>query len=450
MSKTHNICMVGTGYVGLVTGAGLAKLGHTVTCVDIDAEKITGLQEGQIPFYEEDLPKLVSDGIYAGRLRFTTNLEEGTSNAQFVFVAVATPQSKDGEPDLSQLFTAVDDLSNLIMEGTTIVVKSTVPIGCFDDLNATIQSKGLDPSHYELVACPEFLAEGSAVHDFFHPTRTIVGAECEKAARKVIALFDGVSGPRVITNIATAQMIKYASNSFLASRIAFINNVALLAEQHGVDIHHVEQGMLLDARFGNSYLRAGIGYGGPCLSKDLAALIHTAKIAGIEAIALSSIAAQNSQQLQHTINMLCDLATKGETVAIFGLSFKQGTSDVRSSLSLKIIHALTERGRLVVATDPEAIEYARPLLEIDGVTIKENPWHAAAGSHVQAFLANWSQYQQLDLGLLHDTVARPCIFDGPGLFDPTMVAEAGFSYRGIGRIDPNRLMIVEHPEEPSD
>lgn len=440
----NNICMVGTGYVGLVTGAGLTSLGHNVTCVDIDAEKIQNLQSGRVPFYEEGLPRLVEDGIYSGRLHFSTSLKEGLTNANYVIIAVATPQSLVGKPDLSQLFSVFNELATQIDRPVTIIVKSTVPVGCFKDLKKCLLDGNMHEENFRLVSCPEFLAEGSAVNDFFHPTRTIIGADNEEIARDIGALFKGVSGPRVYTNVETAQMIKYASNSFLAARVAFINEIARLAEHFGVDVHHVEDGMLLDSRFGNGYLRAGIGFGGPCLPKDLMALIHTAHLVGYEATVFNAIAVQNAEQLQHTIEVLCHLAGEGGNIAVFGVSFKAGTSDIRNSLSIKIIQELVKRKHLVVASDPEALKYDHSLLNIPGVTVKENPWQAAKGSDVQAFLTNWPDYKRLDLTCLYNSVRRPCIFDGPGLFEPAKITAAGFTYTGIGRVLANQLMIIEN------
>lgn len=437
------ICMVGTGYVGLVTGAGLAKLGHHVTCVDIDPKRIQGLLNGHIPFFEKDLPQLVHDGVYADRLHFTTSLKEGLEEARYVIIAVATPQAISGEPDMSQVYAVLDQIPALAPHSLKIIVKSTVPVACFKELHTRLGRIKTPEKKFDLVSCPEFLAEGTAVFDFFNPTRTIVGATSEAIAREVGALFEGVSGPRIYTGAETAQIIKYASNSFLASRIAFINEIARICELFSVDVHQVERVMLLDPRFGKGYLTAGIGFGGACLPKDLAALIHTARTAGYEPLVCNSIALQNEQQIEHVVNHICTLAQPGNTVAIFGISFKAGTSDVRNSLAVKIATMLTEKDRLVVVNDPQALDFARPLLEKRGITCCENPWQTASGSDVQAFLTAWPEYKQMDLKRLSQTVRKPQIFDGSGLFDPVQVQKEGFAYVGIGRVGVAQCIVIE-------
>jgi len=439
MSK---ISVVGTGYVGLVTGTGLASLGHEVTCNDIDESRIARLQNGRLPFFEEGLEKLVHEGIYSSRLKFTTDLSESLTEAQYAMIAVGTPEGSEGDPDLSQVFSVVQNVAKNATHDLVIIVKSTVPVGCFSQLRTIIQ-EAKSPHAIELVSCREFLAEGSAVHDFFHPSRTIVGASTEKLARDVMSLFAGVTGPRIYTTPETAQIIKYASNSFLASRIAFINEIARICELFSVDIHDVEKGILLDPRFGTGYLRAGIGYGGPCLSKDLAALSSTARMAGYESAFCQAIAAQNKGQIQHTVDQLCSLAAVGESIAIFGLAFKAGTSDVRNSLAVKIAESLLAQDRKVTASDPVAFDEANTLLGSKGVMCYENPWKAAAGSHVQAFLTAWPEYKQIQLDRLRSVVARTSIFDGPGIFDPHEVRTAGFNYCGIGRINADPFLIIE-------
>ena len=440
----ENICIVGTGYVGLVTGAGLANLGHNIVCVDIDIARIESLQNGHIPFFEKDLPALVHDGIHSDHLHFTTSLSEGLCDTRYVIIAVATPQAETGEPNLNQLYGALDELANLTVNSLRVIVKSTVPIGCFKDLKQRLQKKpGVNYELFEFISCPEFLAEGTAVHDFFFPPRTIVGASNENIAREVGKLFQKIPGPRIYTTPETAQLIKYASNSFLAVRVAFINEIACICEQFGVDVHDVSMGMLFDERLGRGYLRAGIGYGGACLPKDLAALIYTARQTGYQPELCLATAVQNEQQLSHTVEQICKLASEKERVAIFGMAFKAGTSDVRNSLSILVIKRLVECGRIVIVTDPEALDQACSYIESLGAKVEYNPWKAATGSHAQVFLTAWPEYERLDLHRLHQLVASPKIFDGPGIFKPNQAREAGFYYIGIGRIETDTWMIVE-------
>ncbi|MBD3311041.1 MAG: nucleotide sugar dehydrogenase [Candidatus Magasanikbacteria bacterium] len=431
------VCILGTGYVGLVTGVGLAHLGHQVVCVDIDEKKIDTLSAGRLPFYEDGLLELVQNGIYNGRLSFTTSLSKGLRKADYVFVAVATPPKESGEPDLSQLFSAVEEIAELSNGQLVVIIKSTVPVGCFKELGTILSQEELT-----LVCCPEFLAEGAAVQDFFHPSRTIVGADDEKVARQVVALFDGVTGPRIYCDIETAQLIKYASNSFLASRIAFINELSRMCEYFGVDVRNVESGILLDPRFGNTYLQSGIGFAGPCLPKDLAALVHTAKTVGHDAIVCKAIEAQNQQQLDHAVKQICSLVETGDKIAVFGISFKAGTSDVRNSFSVEIIKRLEARGYNVVASDPVANDYAADYLKQLGIQVMENPWSTARGSAAQIFLTGWPQYRALDMNRLFKVVKSPRIFDGPGIFDQKVVEEIGFQYLGIGRVGTSRRLVI--------
>lgn len=441
---SKRICIVGSGYVGLVTGAGLAKLGHTVVCVDINEAKIDNLRRGKISFYEQDLPQLVQEGISEERLLFTTDLAEGLRHTRYVIMAVDTPRGEEGGPDLTQVFQVVDQLGGLISEPIILIVKSTVPIGVFDKISARLAAHELQEGRdYELVSCPEFLAEGSAVKDFFHPTRTVVGARERGIAREVANLFYLVTGPRVFTDPKTAQLIKYASNSLLASRVAFINEIARVCEEVGVDVHDVARGVLLDARFGHGYLRAGIGFGGPCLPKDLAALAHTARQSGHTPVVCEAIALQNADQIRHTVERIASLLPQGGKAAVLGLAFKPGTSDVRNALSVPIVEGLVEKGFAVTATDPWAVGEVSSTLEASGVRCVDSVAEAVRGSDVQVFLTPWPEYVKLDFHELRGLVAAPSVFDGPGMFDPETVIQAGFQYSGIGRLNVRPNLAIE-------
>jgi len=439
------VCIVGTGYVGLVTGAGLAKLGHSVMCVDNNHAKIDGLKHGVMPFFEADLVGLVQEGVYEGRLDFTTSFDDGIRDAQFVIVAVATPQMSSGDPDLSQLKVVITDLRQIAKQHLTVIVKSTVPIGAFKMIREMLKTQTAGQSSLALVACPEFLVEGTAVWDFFHPTRTIFGADTEQEARNVGVLFESIPGPRIYTTVETAVLIKYASNSFLASRIAFINEIAQIAERHGVDVHDVSRGILLDERFGKGYLTAGMGFGGACLPKDLAALTYTALQAGIlHPILCEAITHQNSVQFTHSIELIESVLKGGNRrITVFGVSFKAGTSDVRSSIPVRVAKTLRDRGHTVIVTDPAALDFAHEELTNLGLICEANPWVAAKDSEAQLFLTGWPEYRLLDLRRLKQVVTRAAIFDGPGVLDPDSVRSAGFTYVGVGRINSSGHMRIQ-------
>jgi len=432
----EKIAIIGTGFVGVVTAAGLADLGHTVIGVDIDEAKIDRLRSGHVPFSEPKLEPLVRKGLYSGRLSFTAELNHALIDTTYIIVAVPTPPDKDGASDLSFVHAAIDAISAHPQQEVVIIVKSTVPVGCFKTLQARLDANDKRAS---LVSCPEFLAEGQAVSDFFSPSRTVVGANQAGVAERVAELFEGLPGARLIcSNAETAQLIKYESNKQLAMRVASINDTAARCEAFGADVHEVAKGMGMDPRIGEHFLRAGIGYGGSCFSKDLAALTYTARMAGLPTGLLDAVAEQNEQQLRRVVAKIREMITPGQKVAVFGLAFKPLTSDVRSSRAIAVVQALMG-DYTVIATDPVAAgDEARILLP--GVELTDNPWRAAKGAHCAAFLTAWDEYRQISLELLQLQMARPAIFDGPGIFDPNKVVKAGFRYSGIGR--PSRSPLA--------
>ena len=428
------VCIIGTGYVGLVTGAGLAELGNQVFCVDVDDEKIANLKKGKTPFYEEGLKDLIEKNLKEGRLFFTTSLAEGVHPSKIIFIAVGTPAKETGEADLSFVIKVAEDLSCLINKYKIIAIKSTVPVGALELVTQILEregkKKGVD---FDIASTPEFLREGNAVYDFFHPSRTVLGYDNPKVGKILHELFAPLRAPILHTSPATAQMIKYASNAFLASRISFINEIANICEKVGADVVEVARGMGYDRRIGEGYLNAGIGFGGPCLVKDLKALIKIAENSGYEAHFLKSILEKNEHQTRtilYKIKQVLGEVLYDKTVGILGLSFKAGTSDVRNSLSLKIIKLLQKEGAKIKAYDPKAMEEARKV--VPDVTYTEDPYETAQ-SDALVILAAWGEFKELDLEKIKGNLKNPVIIDGVNIFDPEKMRKLGFVYKGVGR-----------------
>ena len=428
------ICIVGTGYVGLVTGAGLAELNNQVICVDVDEKKIAELKEGEIPFYEQGLEELVRRNQKAGKLNFTTDLAEGVNFSRVIFIAVGTPPKENGEADLSSIIKVTEDLAHLIREYKIIAVKSTVPVGTFELITEILEKKGKRKGiDFDIASTPEFLREGNAVYDFFHPSRIVIGTDDPEVGRVLHKLFSPLNVPILHTNPATAQMIKYASNAFLASRISFINEIANICEKVGADVMEVAQGMSYDKRLGEGYLNPGIGFGGPCLIKDLKALIKIAENNGYEANYLRSILEKNEHQIRTILYKTKEALgghLYGKTVGILGLSFKAGTSDVRNSLSLKIIELLQKEGAKIKAYDPQGMDDVRRI--ISNIVLAQDPYEAAK-SDVLLILTAWREFGELDLERIKKSLRSPIIVDGVNIFDPEKMKKMGFVYRGVGR-----------------
>lgn len=431
-----SICVVGgLGYVGLVTGACLAELGHTVTGVDVDAERLALVHNGQMPFHEPGLRDLVERGLASGRFRLAPTLAEGMEDARIVFVAVATPARPDGETDLSQVFAAAEDLARLLRRRTIIAIKSTVPLGTHQAVKRVLDAAGcVEGRDYDLVAVPEFLREGHAVHDFLHPTRIVIGGADPAVRREIRHLFAGLEAPVLETTFEQALLIKYASNAFLAMRVSFANELAGLCDVAGVDVAEVIRGMGYDARIGHAYLAPGIGFGGPCLEKDLRSLIRVAEASGYEPGFFRAVLEKNEHQVRQIVRRVVD-ALQGDlyqrTVAALGLAFKPGTSDMRNSLAVRVLDRLQRQGALIRAHDPLANREARQLLE--GVEIFDDPYEAVTGSHLVLMLNGCEEFRGLDLDRIRMLVAVPRIVDGVNVLDPAAARAAGFTYQGIGR-----------------
>ncbi len=431
-----SICVVGgLGYVGLVTSACLAERGYTVVIMDADRERLALVEQGQLPFHEPGLSELLARNRAAGRLRFAPTLAEGVRGARMVFIAVATPARRDGETDLSRVIAASEELADTLEDRTIVVIKSTVPLGTPQALKRILEAHGrVEGRDYTLVALPEFLQEGHAVHDFLHPTRIVIGAVDPQARSEVRALFAGFDAPVIETSFEHAMLIKYASNAFLAMRVSFANELASICDAVGADVSEVLRGLGDDPRIGHAYLTPGVGFGGPCLEKDLLSLIRFAEGAGYETAFLRAILEKNHHQIRQVIRRVTDLLNGdlyARTIAVLGLAFKPGTSDVRNSLAVRIIDRLQRQGAVIHAYDPVAQGEAQQVLP--DVSLFDTPYDAAQGGHLVLLLTGWEEFRRLDLERLRAAVALPNLVDGVNALDPAAARRAGFIYQGVGR-----------------
>ena len=430
-----NICVVGVGYVGIITAACFADLGNKVVALDIDKDKIAGLIKGKMPIYETGLKELIDRNVEANRIRFTTSYEEGLKNAEFVFIAVGTPSGVDGEADLQYVASAAQSIADHIKEGLIIINKSTVPVGTGDWVSDIIRKQNPDAGDFSVVSCPEFLREGSAIGDFMQPHRIVVGSLNDEAAEKVAQLHLPLRAPIVVTDLRTAEMIKYASNAFLATKISFINEIANICEDLGADVMEVSKGMGFDSRIGQSFLNAGIGYGGSCFPKDVKALAFMAEEKGRHPQLLHSVMEINTDRrvmaVEQVKSLLNNEDLSGKTIGLLGLSFKPNTDDMRDAPSVTIANILMKDGARVRAFDPIAMEEAAKLLP--GVEMVESPYKMAEGCDLLMVNTEWNEFRQLDLRRIKKAMNEAVLFDGRNIYDPEKMAEHGFRYRGVGR-----------------
>ncbi|HJP96574.1 MAG TPA: UDP-glucose/GDP-mannose dehydrogenase family protein [Candidatus Saccharimonadales bacterium] len=449
-NTNQKILIVGTGYVGLITALGLAKLGNIAACVDINPDRVAGLRAGKAPFYEPQVNGLIAEMTQAGRISFFESLAEAYDEQRYIFVGVQTPQDANGKSDLSILRAAITSIAKALTKPALVVVKSTVPVGVFDEL-AQMPAVKAKMDLITFVSCPEFLAEGTAVRDFFNPMRTIVGSDDQAVSEEVAGLFYGLGGTNIVTDAKTAQMIKYSANSFLATRVAFINDVAEICEKVNVSVHDVAKALVMDPRVGGSYLSPSIGFAGPCLPKDIAALIETSERVGAPVLLLRGASEHNQSHIRHVIDTIIAQLGAGTCVAVFGLSFKPNTDDVRNAYSFRIIEALLERGITVQATDPQAIPAAQRILpKMDLLTFAEDPYETAKNSDLQLFLTPWDDYKQLDLQRLAKVVKTQNIYDAMQVVSQRHAYQAGFAYRGIGDVaDGNNSPVFAVSQNPA-
>jgi UDPglucose 6-dehydrogenase len=427
------VAVIGAGYVGLTTGACLADLGNDVMVVDIAEQKIADLKRNRVPFYEPGLSELVERNTRAGRLTFTTSYRDAVPGAEYAIIAVSTPEGEGGEADLSYVEAAAGAIADA-MDGPIVVVnKSTVPPLTGDMVSKVLQKRNTRHAA-AVVSNPEFLREGSAIQDFMHPDRIVVGSHDRAAAEKVARLYAPLGAPVLVTpNIYTAEMVKYASNAFLATRISFINEIARISERVGADAKLVAEGMGLDKRIGPFYLDAGIGYGGSCFPKDVAALAAVAEGFAYHPELLHAVMDINRDQRMLVIDKLRDCLEElpGRTIGLLGLSFKPNTDDMREAPSLDIAKVLLAAGAEVRGYDPAAVERSRMLLP--GVEYLKDAYQVAAGADALVLVTEWNEFRQLDMARIKQLMRRPIIIDGRNIYDPALMRELGFTYRGIGR-----------------
>lgn len=430
------IAVVGTGYVGLVTGTCFAETGNTVTCIDIDAEKVKKLKSGKVTIYEPGLEQLFERNIKQGRLFFTTNLEEGINDAKVIFLALPTPPGEDGSADLKYILGVANDLGPLLKDYTIIIDKSTVPVGTADKVKKRIAAKA--EAEFDVVSNPEFLREGVAVDDFMKPERVVIGTTSPKA-RKVMetlyAPFVRQGNPLVFMDERSAELTKYAANSFLATKISFMNEIANLCELVGADVDSVRKGIGTDSRIGKRFLFPGIGYGGSCFPKDVQALAKSSADAKYNFRILEAVMEVNDSQKTKLIPRIMDFYRgdlKGKTFAVWGLSFKPHTDDIREAPSLYNIEELLKAGAIVKVHDPESMENVKKLLG-NRVTFCENPYDAAEGADAIFIATEWPEFRTPDFERLTSLLKGKVIFDGRNLYDLQQMKELGFTYFSIGR-----------------
>jgi UDPglucose 6-dehydrogenase len=427
------ISIIGSGYVGLVSGAAFADLGNDVFCVDIDAEKIERLKGGECPIYEPGLPELLARNIKAGRITFTSQYADAVPNSDFIFICVDTPSSPSGEADMRAVRKAATMIAEHINDGAIIVNKSTMPIGSGDLVTQIIREHADHDTNFAIVSNPEFLREGSAVYDVLNPDRIVLGSDNREAAQKVSELYGVLKAPTVITDRRSAEMIKYASNSFLATKISFINEIAQICERVGADVTTVSQGMGYDQRIGPLFLQAGIGFGGSCFPKDVKALAHMAHEADCHPQLLHAVMDINSDQRRRFVHKLQEHVgdINGKEIAVWGLSFKQDTDDIRESPAIDIIGMIEQRGGSVRAYDPAAMENASAVLA--HTRICGSPYDAVQGADALCVVTPWNEFKQANMTRVSELMRQPLLLDGRNLYDDAEMRSLGFTYVGVGR-----------------
>ena len=428
-----HLCVIGVGYVGLVTAAIFADLGNRVIGLDISEEKIEALKKGVMPIYEPGLAEIVERNVQSKRLTFTTSYVEALKDVEFVFIGVGTPSGSDGEADLRYVRQVAQSIAEYMTAPLILVDKSTVPVGTGEWVEEIIRAHQPTPIPFSVVSCPEFLREGSAISDSLNPHRTVIGSTDRLAAERVGQLHMPLRAPIMITDLRTAEMIKYASNAFLATKISFINEIANICEALGADVKEVAVGMGYDKRIGPQFLEAGLGYGGSCFPKDVKALAYMAAENGRHPQLLHAVMAINDDRRQMAVNRLKEMLSglEGKTVGLLGLAFKPNTDDMREAPSIDIARALISQGAVVKAYDPVAMPIAALLLP--EVLMQPDPYALAEGCDALMVVTDWNEFKQLDLEHVRDLMNQPVLLDGRNIYDPKQMAALKFTYRGIGR-----------------
>ncbi|HBU80599.1 MULTISPECIES: UDP-glucose dehydrogenase family protein [Paenibacillus] len=428
-----NIAVIGTGYVGLVSGVCFSEIGNQVICVDNNEAKVEMLNKGNVPIYEPGLKELMASNMQAGNLSFTSNIAEAISQSDIIFIAVGTPSLPSGEANLSYVEQVAIEIGSHIESYKIIVTKSTVPVGTNDRVRELISSISSQP--FDVASVPEFLREGSAVKDTLNPDRIVIGTDSDRAIKTLKKLHRPLTENLIITDIRSAEMIKYASNAFLATKISFINEISNICEKVGADVTRVAEGMGFDKRIGSAFLRAGIGYGGSCFPKDTQALIQIAGMVDYDFKILKSVVKVNQEQRFHVIHKLEEAlgSLKGKTIAVWGLAFKPDTDDVRDAPAIDIIQQLSEAGAMIKAYDPIATDNFCKEVNAVSVTWEENPLEAAKGADALCVLTEWKEFVHIDLAELADLMNDPVMIDGRNLYSPEQIRASRLQYYSVGR-----------------
>jgi UDPglucose 6-dehydrogenase len=437
----YTLTVVGTGYVGLVSGACLADFGNKVICVDSDAVKIEKLKAGELPFFEPGLPEMVARNVSEGRLTFTTDLPAAVKTSKIVFITVGTPPRPDGSADTSAIYAVAKVVAQNLDGYTLVVQKSTAPVGTARELYEWMKKHAKKGGEFDVASNPEFLREGSAIETFMRPDRVVIGAETKKAQEILKKLHDPlflIETPMVLTNLETAELIKYAANCFLATKISFINEISNVCEALGADVQVVAKGIGMDRRIGNKFLHAGPGYGGSCFPKDTHALASFARGAGERVGIVEAAIEANERQMARMVDKVCDAvgSPKGKTVAVLGLAFKPNTDDMRAAPSLSILPAMRKRGLKVVAFDPISMERAAAMPELQGVEMAKDAYEAARDASAIVILTEWNEFRTLDLAKLKRAMKQAVLCDLRNIYTPEEVEAAGWTHVGVGKGRP--------------
>jgi UDPglucose 6-dehydrogenase len=427
------VCVIGTGYVGLTTGAVFADLGNEVVCVDNVKEKIDSLNKGIMPIYEPGLEEMVHRNKKDGRLIFTTDIALGIKRSEVIFIAVGTPPKPNGETDLSQVESAAMAIAKNLDSYKVIVNKSTVPVGTGDFVRRIVETNRKKNVDFDVVSNPEFLKEGTAINDTLYPDRIVIGAPSQNVAMRLLELYAPLERPMLITDVYSAEMIKYASNAFLATKISFINAIANICEKAGANVTDVIKGVGSDSRIGEAFLQAGLGYGGSCFPKDVESLIHTSSKFGEEFKLLKTVIEINKNRVPRFISRMKKVlkSLKGKNIAILGLAFKPNTDDLREAKSIEVIKCLLEEGAKIQTYDPIAIDNCKKIYP--KLKYFTNPYDAANGADAVVIITEWNEFKFLAVEKLREVMKQPIIFDGRNILDPKRVKAAGFKYYSIGR-----------------
>ena len=430
-----DISIIGSGYVGLVTGSCFADVGHNVFCVDNDARKIEALQAGKVPIYEPGLEEIIHRNVSAQRLRFTGSIQEGVDNSQVVFIAVPTPQHPNGDVDLSYIEKVSREIAGVLRSYRVIVDKSTVPVKTGEKVAESIKRYNRHGAEFDVVSNPEFLREGCAVADLMHPDRIVIGAQNEHAVDLMKKVYEPFMAPILVTDINSAELIKHAANSFLALKISYINAISAICDASGADVEKVADGIGMDHRIGRSFLNAGIGYGGSCFPKDVAAFITISEQLGIPFTLLKEVQRINAGQKERFLKVIRETlwVLREKKIALWGLTFKPNTDDIRSSVAIDLAAEMLREGAHVVAYDPKAMDKAREIKAIADVQFVSSALDAVDGAEALVIATEWTEFAKVDLAVVKERMTTPIVFDGRNLFDPQTMAQLGFRYHSIGR-----------------